>query len=136
MATTIIPNGTQFLLYDGGIAIGSSTNHSFSQTMETRPATTKSSEGSEEVLPGMKSSELTLDGFLLFTGTKNYKELVVLKEARTELTLKLSTEVTGDTKWTMQAYITSIELEMPLEDSVTYSVSFKVTGSITPATVT
>lgn len=136
MATTGIVNGTLLTLQNGGVVIGGTTSHSLSNSMETRDATTKSSSGNEEVLEGLKSREVGFEGFVAWDEANGFEELEAILEARTQQTLILSTEVVGDPRWTYTAYLTSIDLEAGVEDSITYSGTFKITGSRTVATVT
>ena len=58
-----------------------------------------------------------------------------LRDARTQFELKFSTEVTGDIKWTGQAFLTSLSADTPNEDSSTWSGSFSGTGELVQATV-
>ena len=50
-------------------------------------------------------------------------------------TVKFSTEVSGDHYWSASAYVTSLELSSGMEDNVTYSATFELTGAITYTTV-
>ena len=54
---------------------------------------------------------------------------------RSTLTVKFSTEVTGDRYWEASAYVTSLEVNAGMEDNVTYSATFELTGTITYGTV-
>jgi cytochrome c oxidase assembly protein Cox11 len=51
--------------------------------------------------------------------------------ARTALTVKFSTEVSGDYYWEASAYVTSLEVNSGMEDNVSYSATFELTGAIT-----
>ena len=44
-------------------------------------------------------------------------------------------EVTGDCYWEASAYVTSLEVNAGMEDNVTYSATFELTGTITYGTV-
>jgi len=136
MATTGIVNGTLMTLSNGGVVIGSTTSHSFSQSMETRDATTKSSSGVEEVLEGLISHEISFEGLVAWSVANTYEELSVILNARTVQSLTFSTEVAGDPRYSMSGYLTSLSMEAGLESSMTFSGTFKVTGIITVAIVT
>jgi hypothetical protein len=47
------------------------------------------------------------------------------------LTFGVTTSVTGDTKYTGTAWLTSASLSAPNEDTATFSVSFQGTGELT-----
>jgi hypothetical protein len=49
----------------------------------------------------------------------------------TALTIKFTTDVSGDNVFTMQAICTSLDLNAAVEENTSYSASFEVTGAIT-----
>jgi len=54
---------------------------------------------------------------------------------RTTLTVKFSTEVSGDDYWSATCYLTSLEVSAATEDNATYSASFEISGTVTFSTV-
>ena len=129
-------SGTLLLLYVDGTAISSTTSHSMSYEMATRDATTKSSSGNEEVLPGLRSWGIDFDSMVAFDDAKGYEELRALINGRTEVTLLFTTTDSGDPRWSGKAYLTSISMDAAVEDTVTMSGSFKGTGELTAGTIT
>jgi hypothetical protein len=50
------------------------------------------------------------------------------------LTIKFTTDVQGDNVFTMSAICTSLDLNAGVEENVSYSASFEVTGAIVKTT--
>jgi len=136
MASTGKLNGTIMLLYVDGTAISSTTSHSLSFEMATRDATTKSSAGYEEVLESTRSWSIDFDGMEAFDDTYSYEELRALISGRSQVTLLFSSQVSGDPQWSGRAYLTSVSIEAPLEETMTFSGSFKGTGELTATSIT
>ena len=61
MASSGKLNGTTMLLYVDTVAVSSTTSHSLSYELATRDATTKDSNGHENVLPAMRSWSVDFD---------------------------------------------------------------------------
>lgn len=123
-------------IYHSGVLIGGATSHSKSDSHATRDATTKDSNGNEEVLEGLKSAELTVDGMFAFDAVNGIKQLRNIIDDRDQITIRLSTEEAGDEYLQCQAYITSLDEDFPNEESSTFSATFKRTGGWTRADVT
>ena len=136
MATTGILNGTKLLLYVDGVAIGSTTSHSMSASVNMRDSTTKDSGGFEEVLPGLWSGSIGFDGFVAWDDAYNQEELFVLSREKTKVKLRFTADETGDSYFIADAYLESIDTEAGTEENVTFSGSFKVTGGIRRKTFT
>ncbi len=49
----------------------------------------------------------------------------------TALTLNLLESQTASQQWSMSAYITGLDINTPVDDVVTYSYTFQVTGEVT-----
>lgn len=134
--TTGIVNGTDLLLYVGGTAVAHSKSHTLSVSHEPRDATTKDSNGWDESLEGMRSWSIDGEALQAFDANYGHSDLLALITTRTKVTVKFSTEVTGDSYWTGEAWLTACELEAGTEESASYSFSFKGTGALSENTVT
>ena len=143
MATNGIINGTKFGVYAAGTKIGYATSASISMNHNLRDTSTKDSSGWRDQLEGQRDWEVSVEGMLIFvdssggaisdvTANELYSSYIA---TRTEFELKFSTEVSGDIKWTGNAFMTSLSMDTPNEDSSTWSASFSGTGSLTQATV-
>jgi len=136
MATTGAINGTLLILYVNEVAVGSCTTHSINVNAATRDATTKSSGGWEESLEGLINWSISGSGLVLYSDTYGFSALFSQAVARTPVTVKFSTEVSGDTFWHGSARITELTADAPQEESTTYTFNFKGTGVLTQATQT
>lgn len=143
MATNGIINGTKFGVYAAGTKIGYATSASISINHNLRDTSTKDSGGWRDQLEGQRDWEVSVEGMLIFVdgsggaiADKTADELYTSYIAsRTEFEIKFSTEVSGDIKWTGNAFMTSLSMDTPNEDSSTWSGSFSGTGQLTQATV-
>ena len=143
MATNGIINGTKFGVYAAGTKIGYATSASISMNHNLRDTSTKDSSGWRDQLEGQRDWEVSVEGMLIFvdgsggaisdiTANELYSSYIA---SRTEFEVKFSTEVSGDVKWTGNAFMTSLSMDTPNEDSSTWSASFSGTGQLTQATV-
>jgi TP901-1 family phage major tail protein len=142
MATAGILNGTSLLLYvdvsGTQTPIAFATSGSLSLNMDTRETTNKQSSGWRELLESTKSWTMEAEGFHALDATNfDFKDLYAKVAARTAVSVQFSvgaSPATGDYYYSGSAYITSISLDSPLEDSVTFSCSFEGTGVLTETT--
>ena len=143
MATNGVINGTKFGVYAAGTKIGYATSASISMNHSLRDTSTKDSGGWRDQLEGQRDWECSVEGMVIFLDSAGGAISDVTMDelfstyiaTRTEFTLMFSTEVTGDLKWTGQAFLTSLSADTPNEDSSTWSGSFSGTGALTQATV-
>lgn len=137
MATTGIVNGTNLRIYKGGVKIGYATSCTLSLSMETRQTLTKDTPGNGwvEVASGQKSATLSTE-FLFSYDTANIspEDLWDDFDARTLLLLRFTTDAQGDKYWEGSGYITSLEISSPVEDNITCSATFTVSGAIAKGT--
>lgn len=136
MATTGIINGTDFLLYVGGTKVYHTTSHSLSFSMDTRDATTKDSGGWRDLLEATKSWSMSGDGLVALDATYGFSDLFAVLTARTAVVVKFSTETAGDTYYTGNGYLTSLDMDSPTEDNSSFSFTFEGTGALTEYTGT
>ena len=143
MAPNGVLNGTKFAVYAAGTKIAYATTASISINHNLRDTSTKDSGGWRDQLEGQRDWEVSVDGMLIFvdgsggaiaglTANELYSSYIA---TRTEFELKFSTEEAGDIKWTGNAFMTSLSMDTPNEDSSTWSASFSGTGTLTQATV-
>jgi TP901-1 family phage major tail protein len=135
MATTGIMNGTLLGVYAGSTLIAHATEGSISLSMDTRDATSKDSAGDRALLEATKSGTISVSALYAEDAAFGVDDLMTSWAARTSLVVKFSTEVTGDHYWSASAYISSIEVSAGMEDNVTYSCTFELTGAITYSAV-
>ena len=136
MASTGFVNATKFGVYINGTLINYSTNCSVETSMDTREVTNKESGGNAEFRESKKS--WTASGEFIFApdATYNFEDLFTLWQARTMITVRYSTEVSGDYYYQGSAYITGLPMSAPVEDNMTFTMSLQGTGQLTKGAVT
>ena len=131
MPTTSVFNGTNLLLSVEGDVLGHTTSCSLSLSNDLPEATTKDSNGFQEVIAGVISGELSFDDLVDYSDTANAIELADYLLARTQITCVFGTAVTGDAIFTAEGYLSSVEQSAEMESPVSYSGSITLTGAIT-----
>lgn len=144
MATNNVINGTLAVIKTGtthadATTIALSTSASLSFSMETRDISNKGSAGWRELLEAQKSWSVSCEGVYAMKSAagatiKNYEDFYDLMVARTPLYIEINTDETGDTYYGGQCYITSLEQTAPMEDNMTYSMSFEGTAALAKGT--
>lgn len=129
-------NGTSLVIYIDGTAVGSAQNHSITMNNALRNITTKDSAGFEESLDGLVSWSCSGDGLLDLSDSNNVTDLTALLLAGTAVTIRYTTNTSGEEYWTGSGLMESIDMTSPTEDNVSYSFSIKGTGALTNPTFT
>jgi predicted secreted protein len=142
MASSVF-NGTNLvlkLIADGGTleALGHSTSCSMTITHDLPEATTKDSSGFQEVISGLRSAEISFDGLIDYTDAgnslRNVDGIASLITGRNKIDWSFGTATTGDTVFTGEGFIASLEQTAEMESAATYSGTITVTGTITQST--
>lgn len=136
MPTTGIVNGTNLRFYIGAVAVGHATSCSLTISRTMRSILTKDSAGSyEQVAPGQLKATGSGSGLFSYD-TANYgvDDLFTAINAGTSLTVRFTTDVTGDKYWEGSAYLTNLNFEGPVEENSTYSFDIEFNGAITQGT--
>ncbi len=131
MASTGVLNGTLAVIKVGGTAIAHLTSNDISFDMATREITSKDSAGNKEILEGLKSFGGSGSGYFAEDAAYGFEDLYDVYTARTAVTVRWTTSVTGDTYYEGSALITSLSRTDGLEESSTFEVSFEGTGAVT-----
>ena len=138
MATTGVFNGTDLLLKltDGtsiatSTIIGHSTSCSLSLSNDLPEATTKDSNGFQEVIAGVKSGELSFEGLIAYDDDANPVDFADILIARRAVTWTFGTADAADTVYTGSGFLSSVEMSAEMESPATYSGSITVNGAIT-----
>lgn len=138
MPSTGIMNGTLLVLQistDDSTynTIGHTTSSSLSFSLDTPEATSKDSGGYREVIAGTRSLEISFDGLVAYDDTVDIDTLIGHANSRTKIYARFGTTVTGDTTYTSQGFLSSIEYTADSEAPITYSGTFTSSGSVTIA---
>ena len=135
MATSGVFNGTNLLVKVGGTVIGHTTSCTLSISHDIADATTKDSEGWSEGISGLRSGEISFDGLVDYSDANSVIDLISLVSSRSKVTCVFGTAATGDTIYTAQGFIASIEQTGEMEAAVTFSGSITLTGEILGSTL-
>jgi len=135
MATIGTVNGTIIAIYIGAVKIDKQLDASLSISHDPRTGINKDSGGWEETRSGKKSWEMNGESEFAFDATEGFDDLFDAMIAGTEVTVKFSTEISGDTSYSGVAQITKLESSPGVEEDVKYSYSFKGNGAISKATI-
>jgi predicted secreted protein len=135
MASTIF-NGTNLLLKvitDGGTlaTVAHTTSCSISFSNDVSDVTTKDSAGFSEIIPAVRSGEISFDGLVDYTDTAGGDELAGYLLGRTKVDFSFGTAATGDTVYTGEGFVTSVEISAEAETAVTFSGTIQITGAVT-----
>tara|TARA_Y100000114_G_scaffold149758_1_gene164340 strand:- start:365 stop:787 length:423 start_codon:yes stop_codon:yes gene_type:complete len=139
MATSGVFNGTNLLLKlssDGGSTytnLGHTTSSSISFSLDTPESTSKDSGGYREVIAGLRSIEISFDGLVAYDDGFGAESLVNILNNRTKIKAQFGTASSGDPVYTVDGFISSIEVSGEMESPVSYSGTFIATGSVSIA---
>lgn len=139
MATTGVFNGTNLILKvidDGGTLAtqGHTTSATLTLSNDMPEATTKDSGGFQEVIAGVISGEISFEGLVAYDDGQGVDEISTSLLGRSKVDWSLSTGVTGDTIYSGEGFISSVEVSAEMESPVSYSGTITITGTITQDT--
>lgn len=142
MATTGIVNAKLLTFYKDvtgtKTAIACATEATINFEKEMRETTCKESGDNRTYLPSFTNATGSFSGLFSFDAT-NYSAEDVYTDlaAGTSITVRFSTEVSGDIYWQASAFVTSLSISSGQNgENVTYSGNLQFTGAITKGTVT
>jgi predicted secreted protein len=129
-------NGSDILLYDAdsNFPLMCQTNVTITLNDAMIDATCKQSGGYSVSLPGLRDFAFTADALVDFDeggSDLGITTLFAAYDARTPINILISNPVIPQGYYVGLTYIDSIEVNAPMEDVVTYTVSFTGTYSIT-----
>ena len=129
-------NGSDILLYDADtdFPLMCQTNVTITLNDAMIDATCKQSAGYSVSLPGLRDFAFTADALVNFdegATDLGITTLFAAYDARTPINILISNPVLATAYYTGLAYVESIEVNAPMEDVVSYTVSFSGTYTIT-----
>lgn len=136
MATTGRFLGINVLVLVDGNPIGHTTSCTLDVQHDLADATSKDSAGFTEVISAMRSATISFEGLVDYADDGTSKEGLdsLMSDGiigRQEYTVVFGTQETGDTVYTMNAFLSNISITAPHAETTTYSGSFTSTGAIT-----
>lgn len=144
-----VMNASKFILYAGtslGTAtpVGFATDVSISISQETRDVTNKFSQGWTRRAEGLRSFSVSGSHLFAEDATNGEAQLWASINSRTTLFFKATVqndnvastaEVNGNTRYTGQIWITSLERTGGVDDNVTFSFTGEGSGALTRETI-
>jgi predicted secreted protein len=129
-------NGSDILLYDADSNFPLMCQRNVTITLNDAmiDATCKQSAGYAVNLPGLRDFAFTADALVNFDEGVSDLGITTLfdaYDARTPINILISNPVLATAYYTGLAYVESIEVNAPMEDVVSYTVSFTGTYTIT-----
>jgi TP901-1 family phage major tail protein len=110
------------------VVLGGQRGATLNRSAETMDVTTKDSGGWKENLAGLKEFSIDADGLIVESNTA-YQALEDAFNDGTAIDVELSTP--NDTTYTGKVLVTDFPIELPYDDTVTYSVTLTGTGALT-----
>lgn len=139
MATAGVVNGTALRAYIDGNVVAYATSCTLNLSRETRETIHKDNPGggwAQSEVAG-KSGTLTVAALFNEDGANNSPDILFTAlDEGTKLTMMVSTEETGDTRYMFEAYCTEWSLAAAVEENATNDNTFTITGAVTKQTVT
>jgi len=132
--TTGIINGSDLLLYIGGIAVAHATNHTLSIGVNARDASTKSSSGWRDLKPGQRQWSISGEHLYTFDASYGATALFSTVSNRSLITLKLASGDDDNQRFSGSGYLTSLEMNFPNEENSTFSFTIEGTGELSEST--
>lgn len=135
MATAGKFNGNILEISFGGTVLTHALQHSESHSMSPIDVTTKDSSSQEEVIAGLRGSEISASGYFAEDATYGYEDLFDIYAAGSSVTVLVSSGVTGDVTYSYTAYVTSLNRTAEMDTAVGFEVSLKPTGEVSKGVV-
>ena len=134
MASVGPMNGTAVLLYDGATAIGYGTSIGLNLSRSPIDVSSKNSAGWKESIYGQGSGSFDFEGVFTEDSTVSFSTLYTKLAAKTTITAKWASAVAGDKNYSASVLLTSLSQSGPMEDKITFSATFEITGAPTQGT--
>ena len=126
-------NGSSFLIYKGDDPIGHSNNATINLDCDLPESTTKDSGGWKEVLAGVRSGTVEVDGLIDYSDSVNFEQLAEMVLLRTTTKFYFSQDIEGYGDGLVllgNGYISNVDEEGSHESPTSYNLSITLTSII------
>tara|TARA_Y100000114_G_scaffold129460_1_gene126873 strand:- start:184 stop:657 length:474 start_codon:yes stop_codon:yes gene_type:complete len=126
-------NGSSFLIYKGDDPIGHSTNAKITLDVDLPESTSKSSQGFKEVIAGVRSGNVEVEGLTDYSDTINFEELAEMVLLKTKAKFFFSQDIEGFGDGLVllgDGFIQNVEEEAGLETATSFNLSIQLTSLI------
>lgn len=143
MASTGITNGTLIAVYKdvaGTLTkIANATSNDFTIDKDMIETTNKDSAGAKEYIAGEYGYTMSVEGMFeedaSVGASISWKEIITDLIAGTEVTIVMTSNVSGDLKLSGKALFSNLNLTAPQNDVTTFTASIQGTGALTIGTI-
>lgn len=138
MATAGNVNSSAMKIYTGGTpaAITCLVDTELNMNMEMRDITCKDDAENVNKLPGLTSWDMSFSGMLAFDATNGFSALFTIWKNRTQTAVVWQNAVTGDKKYSGNAYLTNLKgSAQGTNQSTTFSGAWEGVGVLTEAAI-
>ena len=135
MPSTGAMNGTAILLKIETTTIAKLTSNNISFSRAAIDVSNKDSGGWQESIYGQGSGSFDCEGVFDEGGTWGADEAYAAIVAKTVLTTRWASAVSGDKYYEAECLLTAFSMSAPMEDKVTFSCTLQMTGAPSTGTV-
>lgn len=128
-------NGTLYVFEADGVAVASSTSASLNINQDLFDTTSKGSSGWAEHGNGLRDWSISVEGLVDFSQSFGVIGLNNMIANRASAAIVFTDSQTGDQKWSGTADLSSLTIDAPMEEAVTWSGELVGTGALTMATI-
>ncbi len=118
-------------MYDSKTVIAHCTSHVLDLGVAMMNTSSKDSGGWKYGKPGEKNWSVTGDSLYTFDAAYGFSQLMGLVTNRTKVMVKLATTEATNKSYYGYGYITKLTLNLPNQDTATYSFAFEGDGALT-----
>ena len=116
---------------DEKIVLGHSVSTTISLNVDLPESTTKDSNGFREVIAGVRSGEVAVDGLVDYGDTLNFNELATMMLTKQKAEFYFEDSSNSLYIFNGEGFIDSVEQIAEMENSTSYSVGISLTGLMT-----
>jgi hypothetical protein len=91
-------------------------------------STTKDSNGFKEVIAGVRSGEIAVDGLVDYSDTLNFEQLSTMMLTRQKAEFYFQDSINSEIIYNGEGFVESVEQIAEVENSVSFSVGISLTG--------
>ena len=108
--------------------LGHSTSTVISLNVDLPESTTKDSNGFKEVIAGVRSGEIAVDGLVDYSDTLNFEQLSTMMLTREKAEFYFQDSINSEIIYNGEGFVESVEQIAEVENSVSFSVGISLTG--------
>lgn len=128
--------GTDFGIFVDDTLVSASTDNQMQLTKNMIETSNKDSGKSAEYMPGRGDGTVSGTSRMVFNAGFGWEDLFALYNNDTKVTIRYSTDETGDTEDSFDAFISELSRQDPDDDSSSVSYTFQKTGDVTQSEIT